>query len=212
MRRAQRRKYHFFYKTTCLITNRYYYGMHSTDNLNDGYIGSGKRLWYSINKYGRQNHKIEILEFFDTREKLRNKEAEIVNEDLIKDPLCMNLQLGGGGGFINEEHAKKFHANGGKAVYRLLCHRHHEKLKNNGEYRQNYSEIMRIATTGEKNGFWKKTHTEETKEKMRNHKGKAVGNKNSQYGTCWITNGKENKKIKKEDIIPNGWYLGRKLI
>lgn len=36
------------------------------------------------------------------------------------------------------------------------------------------------------------------------------GEKNSQFGTCWITNGKENKKIKKEETIPNGWKLGRK--
>lgn len=37
-RQAERRKYHYIYKTTCLITNRYYIGMHSTDNLEDGYI------------------------------------------------------------------------------------------------------------------------------------------------------------------------------
>jgi len=42
-------------------------------------------------------------------------------------------------------------------------------------------------------------------------KGKAVGNKNSQYGTMWITDGKENKKIKKESLIPEGWYKGRKV-
>lgn len=35
------------------------------------------------------------------------------------------------------------------------------------------------------------------------------GSKNSQYGTCWINNGIENKKIKKDDFInyPN-WFLG----
>jgi hypothetical protein len=44
----------------------------------------------------------------------------------------------------------------------------------------------------------------------RNH-GKQSGSKNSQYGTMLITNGQENKKIKKEvDIIPEGWYKGRK--
>jgi hypothetical protein len=32
----------------------------------------------------------------------------------------------------------------------------------------------------------------------------------SQFGTCWITNETENKKIKKTEIIPNGWRLGRK--
>jgi hypothetical protein len=35
------------------------------------------------------------------------------------------------------------------------------------------------------------------------------GNGNSQYDTMWITNGSENKKIKKSDPIPEGWYKGR---
>jgi hypothetical protein len=59
------------------------------------------------------------------------------------------------------------------------------------------------------NHWWNgKTHSEETKQKLRKSKG--VGATNSQFGTCWITNGVENKKIKKEDIIPDGWIKGRK--
>lgn len=46
------KQYHFIYKTINIINNKYYIGMHSTDDLNDGYVGSGKRLWYSINKNG----------------------------------------------------------------------------------------------------------------------------------------------------------------
>jgi hypothetical protein len=34
---------------------------------------------------------------------------------------------------------------------------------------------------------------------------------NSQYGTVWITNGTDNKKIKKDAEIPTGWQLGRKM-
>lgn len=33
--------------------------------------------------------------------------------------------------------------------------------------------------------------------------------KNSQYGTMWITDGTANQKIKKEDVIPEGWRKGR---
>lgn len=32
---ASRRKYHFIYRITCLITKKFYIGMHSTDNLED---------------------------------------------------------------------------------------------------------------------------------------------------------------------------------
>ena len=41
---SKKHKYHYIYKTTCNVTGKYYIGMHSTSNLNDGYIGSGRRL------------------------------------------------------------------------------------------------------------------------------------------------------------------------
>lgn len=103
--------YHFIYKTTCIITQKFYVGMHSTSNLEDGYIGSGKILGYSVKKYGRENHTREILEFFPNRETLRVRESEIVNEKFLKDPLCINLMIGGGntrfGTSVNEETRKQ---------------------------------------------------------------------------------------------------------
>jgi hypothetical protein len=35
------------------------------------------------------------------------------------------------------------------------------------------------------------------------------GQKNSQFGKMWITNGKDNKKIRKDEIIPEGFRKGR---
>ena len=53
--KANRRKYHYIYKTTNLINQHYYIGMHSTNNLEDGYIGSGKKLWSQISYHGKEN-------------------------------------------------------------------------------------------------------------------------------------------------------------
>ena len=68
-----------------------------------------------------------------------------------------------------------------------------------------------------RNGAWwtDRQHTNETKQKI--GQANAIsqkGVKNSQYGTCWIHNNKENKKIKKLDIkiwLDSGWVKGRSM-
>jgi len=71
--------------------------MHSTDNLDDGYLGSGTHLWKSIKKYGKDQHVREVLEHLSTRKDLSNREMQIITAEVIKDPLCMNFRTGGTG-------------------------------------------------------------------------------------------------------------------
>jgi hypothetical protein len=56
--------------------------------------------------------------------------------------------------------------------------------------------------------------SEEHKRKISEaNKVKQKGEKNSQYGTCWITKDGLNKKIKKENLelyVQDGWEKGRK--
>jgi hypothetical protein len=210
MVRAEKRKYHYIYKITCKVTNRFYIGMHSTDNINDGYFGSGKRLWYSINYHGKETHVKEIIEYLPTRQLLKEREREIVNKDLLGEPLCMNLQEGGGGGFSSEEHKIKAQLSS-KVSFR-------KHLENDNDFRAKFSlkqsEKMKKRHEEGKinyNTFLGKKHTEETKQKLR--KVKNVGKTNSQFGTSWITKDGINKKIKKEDLnsfIQDGWIKGRK--
>jgi hypothetical protein len=91
--KSDRRAHHVIYKTTCLVTGRWYLGMHSTNNLKDGYYGSGTHLQRSLKKYGYENHKYEILETLNSRAELRIREQEILTEDFISDPLCMNIRF-----------------------------------------------------------------------------------------------------------------------
>jgi hypothetical protein len=211
MQRAQRRKFHFIYKTVCIITNKFYIGMHSTDNLEDGYIGSGKRLWHSINKHGKENHVCQILEFLESRDDLKAREREIVNVELIGEELCMNLRIGGDGGFSSKNHQLITSSAGGKA--------NSEKIKNNPEHKAKFAEFAnKMRAKSIKNGTFKvpswegKSHTESTKSKIGEANSiKQKGENNSQYGKCWITNEIESKKIYKGDTIPEGWRLGRKM-
>jgi hypothetical protein len=206
--------YHYIYKTTCNITGRYYIGMHSTSNLEDGYVGSGRRLWLSIRKHGKENHSVEILEWLLDRSSLKLREKEIVNEDLLKDKMCMNLQLGGGGGFISEDHRVKCldsFQKGGQIKLKDLW-------KNDSEWR--YAQIQNrkdrwknpiIADTMRKGINWTgRSHSDETKQKIGYLSSiNQSGNRNSQYGKMWITNGSENMKIEKNMNIPEGWKKGR---
>ncbi|MEX0597229.1 MAG: hypothetical protein WD512_12110, partial [Candidatus Paceibacterota bacterium] len=68
-------------------------------------------------------------------------------------------------------------------------------------------ELLRLKT------IWTgKFHSQETKNRMSEKAKLRIGKLNSQYGTYWITNGLENKKIKKETLdnwLELGYNRGR---
>lgn len=97
-KRADRREFHVIYKIM-RFDGMYYIGKHSTDNLDDAYLGSGTRISRSIAKYGVLAHTKIILEMLPSRAELNIREREIVNDELLRDPLCMNLKVGGDGGW-----------------------------------------------------------------------------------------------------------------
>lgn len=70
--------------------------MHQTDNLDDGYMGSGKILKRSIKKNGINNFHKEILFIFDNEKEMKDKEKELV---VINETTSYNLCPGGKGGF-----------------------------------------------------------------------------------------------------------------
>lgn len=97
--------YHYIYKTTRNETGEYYIGKHSTDNLDDGYQGSGTIIKKMINS--GVNLTTEIIEFCSSEKEAYNRESEIVTEDTIKDPKCLNLIVGGKGGTHGYKHTSE---------------------------------------------------------------------------------------------------------
>ena len=213
----KQKKYHYIYKTTCKITGKFYVGMHSSDSLEDGYLGSGKILGYSRAKYGDENHTREILEICVTREQLRSREKEIVNEEMLKDPLNINLKYGGEGGWdhvdgshLTKEMRKEFGRRGGLISGIVMGPKNliflHSKESRN---KANKTKINRY---GNLSGMLNKKHSKESKEKMSESHS---GSKNSQYGKCWINHPElGSKSIDKnllESFLLDGWIKGRKL-
>jgi len=187
--------------------------MHSTSNLEDGYMGSGKRLRYSIRKHGVENHVKEILQFFDSRELLGEAEKSAITLDMLNDTMCLNIMSGGTGGFISVEQQAYRSSCAGKAFS--------NKLKNNLEFAKEHGKRASLnMIKNHKAGkikipkFTGKKHSVETKLKMSEAKrGRYSAEANSQYGTCWITKDGMCKKIKLTEInhyMDSGWSKGRK--
>lgn len=100
--------HHFIYQTTNLINGMKYLGKHSTKNINDGYLGSGIYLINAIKKYGKENFKVEILEFCETKEELSLLESKYITKEIVENDQYYNIALGGYGGNIvlHEGHPK----------------------------------------------------------------------------------------------------------
>ncbi len=135
----------YFYKTTNLINHKFYYGVHSTDNLEDSYLGSGLAIKYAIKKYGKENFKKEILKYFQTSKDAFEYEEKVVGQELLKDPSCYNLKQGGVGNHRHSEESKQKL----RKPYGPMSEEHKQKLAN--------------SLRGKK-------RTEETREKMRKPK------------------------------------------
>jgi len=192
------------------INNMIYVGVHKTKNMDDGYMGSGSELHKAYKEFGIENFSKRILETFDTSESMFNREKEIVNEEFLLRTDVYNKRRGGYGGFdyINK-HSKNFKltpnesSKGGKSRMAQLTPEERSqlgKLGNSSVKNPNYWTALSVANSPEaiakKKLTWQRT-------------GRGKGEKGSQFGTMWITNGIENKKIKKSDDIPNGWSKGR---
>ena len=181
--------YHYFYKITNLINNHFYYGVHNTDNLDDGYMGSGKRLHKAYEKYGIQNFKKEILKFFSTSEEAFSYESAIVDKKLVDDSNCYNLTSGG-----------RAWNNTGLILV---------KLSGKDDYffisKERYDENRELYDT-----TWTgRHHRKESRNKTR----KSMTPKNSTNNRVWVSNNKGITKYLRKDLLDeylsNGWELGR---
>lgn len=95
MKNLTSKKFNYTYQTKNLINGKTYIGVHSTNNMNDGYLGSGDKLAFSIKIYGKENFKLEALCFFDTKKEAFEEESFLVNNEWVQDRNNYNMTLGG---------------------------------------------------------------------------------------------------------------------
>lgn len=151
--------YYYFYKITNNINGKYYYGVHQTDNLDDGYMGSGIYLHRAYNKYGESNFTKEIIKFFNNSDEMFEYEREVVNEDLVKNPNCYNIAIGGYGGNtiagLSEEDYLKLCEENSKRQKGL------QKGENNGMYGYEWSDKQREHQSNTLKNYYNDKHNKE---------------------------------------------------
>lgn len=200
--------YHIIYKIINKVNRKTYIGAHSTSNLDDGYMGSGKALKRAFSFYNPENFTKEVLFVFDDIESMFEKEAELVTEDVVKDPNTYNLTVGGKQGLAY--YGSQFSNNKGN----------HRKTGNWGwkvrpaiteEFKKKLSEGVKRSLSERGNHWVGRKHTDDAKavisEKAKIHQ---AGSRNSQYGTCWVNRDGVERKIKLECIPEySDWSRGR---
>ena len=131
----------YIYLTTNLVNNMQYIGQKkSTKFLNEKYLGSGTYLKAAVNKYGKENFKVELLATAETAEELNEKEIYYIDKyNAVNSEMFYNMSPGGD--VFNGGH--------------ILHHTEETKQK------------ISKAASGENNGFYGKHHSEETRAKLR---------------------------------------------
>jgi group I intron endonuclease len=220
--------FYYLYKVTNKINNKIYIGVHKTQNMDDGYMGSGKALLLAFRHYGKENFEKTIISEYNTEEEMFAAEADIVTEEFVLRKDTYNIKLGGCGGWshvnsnISDEIIEKRAAG---------LRRHYEEAgtenrsgANNPFFGKTHNEQTKKQISEQKKEFYAnggahpkgylgKQHTEETKKQISERLkttssliGK-TGDLHPSSNTKWFNNGVDHIRSKESPGV--GWVEGR---
>lgn len=162
---------------------------------------------------------------FDTPAEMYAREAEIVTEEFLLRDDVYNLRRGGSGGFeyINKIGKQGFSdtevAKKARGITREILIQKYGSISEFSKKCANSdaAKIKRKNTRKERNITSSPIHAQTPEAnakriKTMHENGHQVGQKNSQYGKMWITDGVQSRSVFKTDLIPEGWRKGRVLI
>jgi len=190
-------KHNTIYSIINLKNNKIYIGVHSTDNLNDDYMGSGKHLKRAQKKYGIENFKKEIIFDFIDKQTAYDVEQWIVNENFITDKETYNMVIGGRGGYILEFHPEK------DKIYKKISDSQKGKIPWNKDLTIDDKRVKKYTDKriGQK-------RNKITKEKMSKSAKKRCDNPTYKNNFVKLMTSKEINEKRKKHIIENGSMKG----
>lgn len=183
----------FVYIIKNLVNGKMYIGQHSTNNVDDGYMGSGYALQKAFKKYGKENFSKEIIAFVNgTKEELDYAEKFFILHYRNKygKNMMYNICDGGSGGNMGDEWYKK---------YVEGCHT------------DKWRDIMSKRMSGEGNPFYGKKHNAESLRKIKEYQNRPdviveksnriSGCKNPMYGHNYT----EDEIYKMSELMKERW-------
>lgn len=195
------KKHNYFYRITNQINWKYYFGIHSTDDLEDGYFGSGKLLKAAIKKHGRENFVLTIIQNYPTRKEASNHERLAVTQTQINDQQCYNVKTGGDNEFtyiMTDVHKKNISI--GKRNPSFETRQKLSRINLGRKFPKEFGELISIRKTGTK-------ASEECKLKMSESH---LGERNHFFGKCHSNKSKQlmakNNPKSKKCIIDGELY------
>lgn len=151
--------YGYIYKVINLKNLKYYIGK-KTGDFDNNYYGSGKIIKQAIEKYGKENFKIEILEICENKKELNESEIQYIN----KLQPAYNIAKGGDGG-DTLSYATELYK---QSVYNKRANSLKKKYSGISESKRcEWSKNISKAKKGRSNGREGYTHTKESIEKIK---------------------------------------------
>jgi len=236
--------YGIIYLTECInpsssFFHSKYIGQHKTNNLDDGYLGSGVVISRLLEKYGPEAFIRKVLRVCNSKEELDYYEKYYIElYDALHSEEYMNLHEGGTGGFssYNETHRGRPSPMKGKHQTEYQRSKQSAMMKGNkialnskGRLGQKNSEETRLLLSKALKGRIAHNKgipmSEEQKFKLSNSLKKAYSERpelsanisetisKRNFNCIWITNGVEDKFVDKDTLkMYEGYTLGRSKI
>lgn len=123
----------YIYETTNLINSKKYIGQKTSNMfLDKEYLGSGKFIKRAIEKYGKENFKVRLIEECNSKEDLDNREIYWINYyNAVKSKEYYNISKGGEHWNLSSEYIaetnRKYQSN--KIKGRICINRNYDEEK-----------------------------------------------------------------------------------
>ena len=139
--------YGYIYLTTNTVNNKKYIGQHLGEFTTE-YLGSGKILKKALNKYGKENFTVTLLDIANSKEELDNLEKKYIEEyNALYEDNFYNIHEGGTGGNTKQGYSfdeyKNYISKESKS-HKGIKNNVNNSKENNPMYNKHQSELSKL--------------------------------------------------------------------